>query len=510
MGRIILVLIACAAFARADILVFKDGRYLEHASIDKSGELYLIHYKAGDVKIPAALVRDYYKQGSTGEFVPQTDKEKKKADQGFVPWKGRWVKKGLRDKYFAKEEAARRKRVEQMQERRLWRNHATVKTRQFIFKHTLPDDVFQEYRDLFEAYYAFFTKYWKIKPSPKYGKATINIYHSREYFEQVGGIGGGVVGWYMPLNRDLNFYVDRDNRSFTIDVMFHEGNHMLTHMINEKFRYPWWIGEGMAEYFGASEWDPEAKKMSVGHLQSGRLAVLHDQFENPEKRLPLHSLLTQGSNLGAIGYSWAWSFCHFLLSTKKYGKKFKKMYVALGRGSGIRRVAIGMGYTTVQGEENVEVLKKYLRVKNLDALQQEWYAYITGALKMEKGQDLDWGNAGYIMSLYGERKKARKYFKRAIDAGSKDAFVLYGYAELKFAQNMPGIALKYATKALEQDPLHARARCLVGQALVAKGDKEQGHAAMKLAAELEPDNREIWFALTFFEEAEKELKEKGE
>ena len=66
-----------------------------------------------------------------------------------------------------------------------------------------------------------------MKPEPKFGKATINIYHDREYFAQVGGVGGGVVGYYMPVRRDLNFYVDRENKRFTIDVMFHEGNHML-------------------------------------------------------------------------------------------------------------------------------------------------------------------------------------------------------------------------------------------------------------------------------------------
>ena len=71
----------------------------------------------------------------------------------------------------------------------------------------------------------------------------------------------------------------------------------------------------------------------------------------------------------------------------------------------------------------------------------------------------------------GERPLARRFFKRAIDAGDTDAFVLYGYARLKFIQDMPGIAEKYATKAVEVDPLHAHAWCLKGQALIRNGDK---------------------------------------
>ena len=41
----------------------------------------------------------------------------------------------------------------------------------------------------------------------------------------------------------------------------------------------------MAEYFGASEWDPRAKTMRIGLLQSGRLAVLKEQFKDDELHL---------------------------------------------------------------------------------------------------------------------------------------------------------------------------------------------------------------------------------
>jgi len=504
---LVVALSAFAASARADFIVLPDGRVFEFPNIDRVDDGYIVHFKHGDVKLPLDAVTAHYQVSATGEYVPRTDAEKKKVEKGLLPYGRKWLKKAHAMRLYKQDDDARRERIEQMKARRLWRNHVTVETKQFIFHHTLPDEVFAEYKTLFETYYKFFIKYWKIKPSKNYGKATINIYHDRQYFEQVGGVGGGVVGWYMPSNRDLNFYVDRENQRYTIDVMFHEGNHMLTHMINEKFWYPWWVGEGMAEYFGASAWNPRTKTMTIGLLQSGRLAVLKEQFKDEDKRLKLDVLL-RTNGMGAVGYAWAWSFCHFLLSTPKYEKKFRKFYVALGKAKGIRRVARGMGTTTVRGDELVRVLKKYLRIKDIDALQAEWYEYIERALTLERDQKLDWGMAGYIMSLYGQSGKARKFFKRAIDGGSKDPFVLYGYAELKLNQQMPGIALKYATMTTDVEPLHARAWCLRGQALVAQGNKEEGAEFLRLAREIDPENRQIWYALELFEQNEKEAKEK--
>jgi len=503
----VLTLVLLASPASADFIVMTDGRVFEFDRVEKEAASFAIHFKDGKVQVPLALVRSHYKVSKAGDYEPQTDEEKAKVEKGLLPYQGKWLKKSKALKQYKADDDARRARVEQMKERRKWRNHVTVKTKRFVYKHTLPDEVFEEYKDLFETYYKFFTKYWGIKPSRDFGTATINIYHDRAYFEQVGGIGGGVVGWYMPKNRDLNFYVDRENKRYTIDVMFHEGNHMLTHMINEKFWYPWWVGEGMAEYFGASSWDARKKKMTIGLLQSGRLAVLKEQFSDEDKRLKLQALLeTRG--MGAVGYAWAWSFCHFMLSTPQYEKKFKKFYVALGKAKGIKRVARGMGSTTVQPDELVRVFKKYLKVDDIEALQKEWYEYIDKVLTLDRDQKLDWGMAGYIMSLYGERAKARKFFKRAIDGGSKDAFVLYGYAELKLIQNMPGIALKYATLATEADPLHARAWCLRGQALNADGKRDEGIKFVRIAREMDPESQEIWFVLESMEQAEKDAKEK--
>jgi len=507
-GRVVAVisLAVLAGTSGADTLALRDGRFFEGRPVERTENGFVIHFEHGDVVVPDAMVAACYRDGATEEFVPATEEEKEKFAKGLFPWKGRWIRKTEWDRLQQKEADARRLRMEQLKERRLWRNHAVVKTKRFEFHHTLPDDVFQEFQDLFETYYDYFTKYWKFTPSAKFGKVTINIYHDREYFEQVSGAPNGVVGYYMPHTHDLHFYYDRENYRYTIDVMFHEGNHMLTHMINEKMWYPWWIGEGMAEYFGASEWDPEAKTMKLGRLQSGRLAVLQEQIKD-DKWLKLKDLLeTQG--LDAVGYAWAWSFCHFLLHTPEYEKNFKKYFMAIGRDGSLKRVPRFLNIVQLAPDEQVESFKKYMKVKDLDALQTEWYGYIQTALSLERAK-LDWGEAGWIMSMYGQAGKARKYFKKAIDDGSKDAYVHFGYAKLKLQQNMPGIAAKYAKNAVEYDPLHAQAWSLLGEALHMQGEKEEGMRDMELAAELAPDDPQVWFALEYAKQRDRGEREAG-
>ena len=504
--RAFLLFLALAGAAGADTLALHDGRFFEGRPIEKTDAGFSIKFEHGEIVVPMEMVSAYFKDGGGEEFIPANDLEKEKFEKGYLPWKGRWIRKSEWERYQKKEIEARRLRMEQMKERRLWRNHAVVKTRRFEFHHTLPDEVFAEFQDLFETYYDYFTKFWKFSPSAKFGKVTINIYHDREYFEQVSGAPSGVVGYYMPHKRDLHFYYDRENHRYTIDVMFHEGNHMLTHMIDEKMWYPWWIGEGMAEYFGASEWDPAEKTMKLGRLQSGRLAVLHAQIRD-EKWLKLKDLISS-EGMGAIGYAWTWSFCHFLLHTPQYEKNFRRYFMAIGRDGSLRRVPRFLNIVQLHPEEQVESFMKYMKVKDLEALQEEWYEYIKNALSLDR-VELDWGEAGYIMSMYGEAAKARKYFKKAIDQGSKAAYVHYGYASLTMQPRMRGVAATCARTAVEFDPLHARAWSLLGQSLHVQGEKDEGLRLLELAVEMAPDDQQVWFGLEQAKQRDRAEKEQG-
>lgn len=490
----------CGERAVADTLVLKDGRFLEDKSVQRLEGFYKVTFDHGVISIPEEMVEEHFRLDSSGEFVPSNPKEEEMARKGMVPWRGRWVTVSRRKRLEADALEKKRKSIEQQKARRKWRSHATVNSKRFVFHHTLPDEIFEEFQDLFETYFAFFVKYWGVRPKASFGRPVVNIYHDQEYFEQVSGAPSGVVGYYSPVDRELHFFYDRERSHFTVDVMFHEGNHLLCHMIDEKFRYPWWIGEGMAEYFGASQWDPEKREMTVGHLQSARLAVLNDRIE--EGHWQSLSEMIRASRMGAVEYAWAWSFCHFLLSNPRYEKGFKKFFLALARSSAISKQDLG-GWKRVRGDDQIEALCKFLRVAKIETLEREWYEYIKANLTTTNA-DLNYADAGWIMMIYGERKKARLLFKKAIDRGSTSAVVHYGYGRLQYDRSRTKTALKYAENALKYDPLHARAWALAGRCHGKLGKKEEGNRLLKLAQELDPDDVTIWFDSEFAEDEDDE------
>lgn len=487
MRSLVFVLAAlAAATARADMLALVDGRFVAGRPVERVEGGYKVKYENGEIFLPEAMVRDCFLE-KDGEFEPRTDEEKEKFAKGLVPWGGTWVSRSYRDKKRQEALDRRKREIEQQKARQEWRNHVTVTTKKFVYKHTLPDDVFAELQDLFEAYYDFFTDYWGVRPPAKFGKPTIHIYHDEAYFHERSGAPDGVVGWYYPLTKELHFFYDRDRHRFTVDVMFHEGNHMLTHMIDEKVLYPAWLNEGMAEYFGASRWDPAAKKMTVGHLQSARLAVMEDEIEDG-KWQELEPLMRM-QRIGAKEYSWAWSFCHFLLSNEKYEKGFRKFYLALARSSSVEKTSIMLAFKVIEPDEVIEALKRHLKFKDLKQLEQEWHAYVKDNLTKRKS-DLDYGMAAWIMEIYGEHVKAKKLFRKALEKGSDEAWVHYGYAELR--SDKPDIGLKHAVRATELDPLHARAWALRGRYLF-ESDETEGLRMLRLGEELDPLDGTIRF-----------------
>jgi Flp pilus assembly protein TadD len=88
------------------------------------------------------------------------------------------------------------------------------------------------------------------------------------------------------------------------------------------------------------------------------------------------------------------------------------------------------------------------------------------------------------------------------------AYVHYGYAKLKFEQKMPGIAAKYAEKATQLDPLHARAWSLWGASLwYENNDDEEAWRLLELAHELAPEDQRIWFYLEQARQSKREREE---
>jgi tetratricopeptide (TPR) repeat protein len=293
----------------------------------------------------------------------------------------------------------------------------------------------------------------------------------------------------------LNLYYDRLDPDLTIDVLFHEGNLLLTHMFDVRFMYPPWINESMAEYFGASKWDPKTKKMSMGHLQAGRLTVVKEAIRKNEW-LKLKDMIEMES-FGSLHYAWGWTFIHYLMESKKYQKGFEKFYTDLPKKTGIKRVPWGGRWRTVPPDEQMDYLIKCLPgIKDLDQLEKEWHAYVK---ELNVADMAGYEQAGRYMRLLGRYKDAEEYLAKAIEMGSTQGATFGAYGDVLIKRNKADKAIEALTKAIELDPLTAKYHFWLGIA-TRRGPGEEAKAKglqfIKLAAEIEPEDIEIewWLA----------------
>jgi tetratricopeptide (TPR) repeat protein len=224
--------------------------------------------------------------------------------------------------------------------------------------------------------------------------------------------------------------------------------------------------------------------------------------------VPLSKLvMTQRDAFDGLHYAHAWSFVHFLQNTPKYQKSFTKYFKDLyglelkdkkpeiidtgwGDKSGVRR--------RYKAEDVRDALLARLGVKDVDALEREWVAYVTG-LKIDapRARFL----RGYEEALWGEdAKKALADLDAGIEGGYRHPEAYWARAYARLRTSGPGAAVEDFRRAVELDPLDAVYRADLAWGLTGWWGKEsekvfgtpeqQDEAAAQfgLAAELDPEN----------------------
>ena len=478
-----LLLGVLVAPARADILALKDGRFVEGVKIERAEGGYKLLYKSGEVHVPDELVKDCLIEGEKG-FEPRNEEERAKLEKGLVPFEGKWVTKAAREAAVGKRVAEKRRKLEAAKAHREWRNRYTSESANFKFEYTVDPEVQEKLRDLMETYLSVFTKKWGIA-RPK-ERLKVCLYHDFEVFQQVSG-GAGSLAYYRftPLPPELNFFYERLDFEFTAAVMFHEANHYLTHLINLDFHYPHNVNEAMAEYYGASRWDPVRREMVVGGVQEGRLMEVLTDIQGGQTH-GLEDYLT--NRLGYDNYSWGWSFVHYMMETPKYAKRFQNFFLALGRDSDVKRIGDGAG-RTVDGDEIVRVFKKHLGVTDLAPLEKEWHEYVKSRLKVESVRGYE--QAALKADQTGQRTRARRFFRLALEKGSTNPMVYREYAENLLLDDKPAEAVEILRKAITLDPLSAPLYARLGTALRKQGKKEEAKRMAALAKEIDPDDLDL-------------------
>jgi hypothetical protein len=186
-------------------------------------------------------------------------------------------------------------------------------------------------------------------------------------------------------------------------------------LISPGYRFPNWLNEGLAEYYGASVWDAEKEDLTVGGLLEGRLAgvqadILKDDWVHIEDMMPY-------PNIPGQYYGWAWTFVHFMMNSK-YEKKFKRLVLGFPRDKSHDRERIQYTGTFAMEfhppEAQWEIMKRYLRFSSVEDLEKEWHDYVR---TLEPASPRGFYQAGRRALLEGMPLKAIKMMEMAKEKG---------------------------------------------------------------------------------------------
>lgn len=492
-----------AQSAGRDILVLKDSRIFDGVRLKSGQDGITIHYEHGQILVPHDLVLDALIEDQPS-WEPSTDEEREKAEKGLVPFEGKWIPRKRRDDLIAKRIEEKREQVADMQACRLWRNRHITETKHFRFEFTVPEHLFAPLRDKMEAYFSAFAKDWRVKQPRGLGKLPICFYNDRDAFRQTSGAGGGVLGYFRFVEpMELDFFFDRLDMELTEEVMYHETNHYLQKLIDVDFSYPHFPGESVAEYYGASRYEPETKKFSTGLVLEGRLAEVKRDVMAGEMMGLRKLIATEGLY---DHYTWGWTLVHFLMGDPKTNKAFKKFMLALPQDKDVKRVSRGFGnLKTCTAEEVLRVFMDRMDLESeedLLALEERWHVYVKEQLDFVSARGLEL--AAVSAQRAGMPIKAKSLFGEAIEQGTTNPMTFHHYAELLERDGDRAGAISQWRRAIELDPLGAEYYLSMGEAMYHSGDEAQGLQRMRLAREIDPDVISWGFDLELLEELEGE------
>ena len=489
--------IVLATPALADSILFKDGRFIEVPNAQASDTGITVRYENGTVLVPHELIEEFFILDPSGAFTPRNDEEKAKLEEGLVPFEGKWIPATRRDKLVADRQEQRQQRLEEYREHMLWRSRYKDSTKHFNFEYTVPPDVAENYREMFEVFYTHISKEWGMRQSGG-KKLKVCFYNNRKDFERIGNVPTGVLGYFRFVDPiELNFFYERRDERMTLDVLFHEANHYMMFLYTKKgYTLPPWIEEGLAEYYGASIWDPQKKTLSIGHIQEGRLVRMQDAMDGGDTQGLLD--LMREPSIDAMQYAWAWSLNHMLLEDRKYKSNYRKFVQKMSRDKLKREPwPRNPNFQWVKPDYAISMFQKMLKIKDLKAFESQWYEYIRS---MDVKSSRGYYEAGLFCMRWNRPVRATLYFKKALEMGTDNPSVYEELGKVLSQRKKYSEAIDVLQDGLKIDPLNAHLHMALGTAHIRSGkNKELGESLQRLAIEIDPDDNSLLTQVEGFE-----------
>lgn len=484
-----------------DKVLMRDGRLIEGKLLDEgeSGTV-MLRLPAADIPIPMSLVDKVYVE-DLENYVPKNKTEEEQIKKGRVLFEGSWMSRTRRESMLDKRRKEQERALEESKEDHDWRNHKTVKTRQFTIKSNCTDEVIEETATLLEQYYKAFVEFWNIRrdPSEKSRELTFYFYRTKADFHRDTGKPYNVGGYWSFFDRELRLYYNLQDPTEAREVLFHEGNHMLTYLIDTKFNYPTWMNEGMAEYYGTAVVD-EKGEFSLGGLQFGRIVSLRNDEATGNVLRLRDVMMLEHHEFNARHYAAAWSFIHFLMESEEYGTTFKNFFKNMSKNRDLD--ITNVSYSNVKGSlaepslsSVCDSLERQIG-KTIEELEQEWQLFQSQAYG-----DLDanaYFRAAWISlrnPLEGDEHvtKAMEYYARAIELGITNADCHRAFAKLLrvggvddfsqvalVADEDPVAALEVIEQGIAIDPVNPYNYLEAGEVLLVDGETQDLERALSM------------------------------
>lgn len=502
MGRkflLLLPLFLAGPVAMPDKLVLHDGRVIEECKLEKQEQEQYVVLPHGRLRLYADQVREIYIDKDE-TYEPRNDYEREQLENGFVFFEGTWRTKRKRDAILEERREEREKKLKGLMRRLEWESAWRKETPHFLFITNTSKELLDYYSESFEDFYQSFTKRWGVTLArgSKKGKPTIKIFRSREQY-LASGAPIASTGIFNTVSEELKLYHDTADPRFTLDVLFHEGTHLMVYLLRPDFIFPVWLNEGLAEYYGASTID-EYGKIEAGHLQEGRLAILRYALAE-ERYIPLTKvLLTNQRGFGSIHYAEAWCLVHFLMEHKKYKSKFYGFFGALAKGTGLEEVRFPVGkgreMSTMEVEKVLALFMKKLGLVDMSELEKEFLEYVYYGLP-------EVGPRGFLASArirFRDRdaEGAIEDLLRALNLGSLDPTSFLYCGRIYGLKGEYEKSAMHYMKAIELDPLNPDYHLEIGLSLRASEDvvmMEEGLRHIYLATEVAPNEPRFFRSL---------------
>ena len=203
-----------------------------------------------------------------------------------------------------------------------WETTYSTRTRNYEVKSDISQARADEYARELETIRSSYERFFQVSERGQAKRATVLIFDTEEGFQSYAELSTddrveSLLGCYLRRYDQLLLYEDKDDatRAETRRVLYHEAFHQFLEPLIPDV--PFWLSEGMAEYFGSTK-IAEGKVVERGAKLPARLRDLRKFVSERGSPLPIPGLMRESpsefySGPVAVKYAQAWSIVHFLM-----------------------------------------------------------------------------------------------------------------------------------------------------------------------------------------------------